>query len=412
MVWMSSPFPRPTRLLLSLLAIVVLSLACCWSLRRAYAEHLFLNQTEEAAVRARNLIPGDARYQARWADFDPAARISGLEAAVALNPMYSAVWVEMGLRAEMSNDFPKAEKCLLEAARVDKTFEPRWTLANYYFRRDEPEKFWSWAREAAAMAYGDPVALFRLCWKVTEDPGVILRRAIPERQEILAAYLSFLLAENRLEAAEPVAQRILERATREHAPLLLNCSSRLLEARRVEEAIGIWNSLASRRLIPHQALAPEAGISLTNGDFTALPLLEGFDWRIHSPPGVSVTRVAEPPMLKIAFSGKQPESCVILEQLLPLVPARKYRLRFGYQSSGIRPGAGLSWRVLDTVTGRELSPASVDLSQEDWTEETLPLSMPAEARLARLTLSYQRAPGTTRIEGSISLRRLTLGFSE
>ena len=44
---------------------------------------------------------------------------------------------------------------LHEAARVDRTFDPRWTLANYYFRRQNWDEFWKWMRAAAEMSYGD-----------------------------------------------------------------------------------------------------------------------------------------------------------------------------------------------------------------------------------------------------------------
>jgi len=57
------------------------------------------------------------------------------------------------------------------------------------------------------MAYEDFTPIFRLCWELSQDADLILTRAIPDRDVALSAYLYFLLAQNRVEASEPVAQK-------------------------------------------------------------------------------------------------------------------------------------------------------------------------------------------------------------
>ena len=56
-----------------------------------------------------------------------------------------------------------AERWLLDAARVDRQYEPRWTLANFYFRQQKMDDFWKWMRAALEVSYGDRVAAFDLC---------------------------------------------------------------------------------------------------------------------------------------------------------------------------------------------------------------------------------------------------------
>ena len=353
-------------------------------------------------------MPGNARYRARLATLDPPSRVAALRDAVALNPYYSAGWIELGLRAEMSRDFETAERCLLQAAKVDKTYQPRWTLANYYFRRDDRKEFWVWAGEAAAMAYQDQTALFELCWRATEDPRVILQRVLPERRDVIAQYLSYLMRSGRLEAAEPVAARLLDQGDRSDRGLLFNYCDRLLEEGRAEAAVRLWNSLTEKGFIPYPALAPEHGDSLTNGDFRSDPVLHGFDWRFHLPGGVSLSRLRAPPTLKVTFTGGQPERLRVIEQILPLEPSRHYRLRFEYRASGIAPGSGPRWEIADAASGKPLSPSPADLFEQDWAEELLTFSTPPGVRLGRLSLIYQRVPGTTRIEGSVFLRLVSL----
>ena len=261
------------------------------------------------------------------------------------------------------------------------------------------------------MSYGDAAPLFRLSWRITQDPGVILERAIPDQPAVLVRYLSFLLADNHLGAVEAVAHKAVRHARREDLPVLLVACDRLLEVGESEAALRIWSSLCARKLIPYQVPEPERGLALTNGDFRAPPLSRGFDWRMHAAEGVSVSRRESPPALRIAFSGRQPESCEILSQFVPLLPGREYQLRFRYRTSEIAPNTGLRWRIVDAATGSELTKRSPDLSSDKEKQEEVLFSTAVETRLGRVVLGYERAAGTTRIEGSISLGDVNLAFA-
>jgi tetratricopeptide (TPR) repeat protein len=399
------------RVILSVLAIAVLGIAIYWSLRLAYADYLFQSGSKEAMARALRLAPGNPAYHARWAEAAPEHATEALETAVRLNPSDSASWTELGLRLEERKDLARAERCLLVAARVDKTFAPRWKLAEYYFRRQDKEKFWHWMREALLMSYDDVSPLFQLCWQVTQDPQTILNRAIPDRTQVLEQYAGFLIAEERLAAAQPVIDRLVERGSTKSADLLLRYCDRLLEARQTAAAVRNWNLMCDRRLAQCRSLSPERGISLTNGDFAIPPRSRGFDWRLQSIPGISVSQRASPPELTIIFSGDQPESCEILSQLLPLAPSSRYRFGFHYETSHIAPDTGLRWSVMDADSDAELMPDSPHLSAAGGKDETVLFSASGRTELARLALRYHRAPGTMRIAGWISLRNLKLDFA-
>lgn len=405
---------RPTPPLLhrsaALLAAAALALAFYWSLRFAAADFLYRRDSPEALRRALLLAPGDARLHLRSAELheNPAARLAALETALALNPRDSSAWIELGLRSEIGGSFPKAERCLLEAARIDKTYEPRAALANFYFRRNRPEMFWPWVREALNIAYGDMAPLFRLCWGISEDPGLILERAIPANPKVLSQYLQFLLAASRWDAAVPVAHRLLRHARPEHQPVLLSCCDRLLDAGRGLQALSLWNGMIAARLLPYSPLRPEAGAALTNPTFSLLPLSRGFDWRIPRLEGVLVAREQNTSALRLSFSGKQPERCEPLSQFLFLRPSASYRFRFLYRTSGIRPSAGLRWEIYPWNRPGAPFAASDSLSSENWTAQDLRFTSPPDVTLARLALTYRRALGTTRIEGSLTLRGLSL----
>ncbi len=398
----------PVRLALSLAALAALAGLTWWCVRLALADRLYHRDRAGDLKAARALAPGNARYWSRSLTPGEPSEIGDLRRALSLNPADSSSWMELGLLHEVDGDYSAAERCLLEATRVDKTFDPAWTMANFYFRRGNAERFWPWARRAAYMAYQDRTPLFRLCWRLTQDSGVILSRGIPDDRRVLGNYLAFLLAEDHRDAVEPAAARLAAFCSGEDLTVLLAAVDDLIEGGRHDGALRLWNALAGRRLISAAPLDPSRGRFLTNGDFSSPPLLRGFDWRVVPHEGVSVARDVSPPALKLTFSGKQPEQCEVLRQAVPLAGGKRYTLRFGFRSEGIPAESGPRWVVYDAVSGRPLSGDSPSLSGPDWTTQALEFTAPPEISLARLAVAYRRAPGTTRIEGSVWIREVTL----
>jgi len=364
-----------------------------------WEDHLARAGSRHASEIAMRLAPGDARNYTTLASLDGADRTRLLQREVAVSPFDSKAWIELGLDAELQGARSRAERCLLQAARVDKTYAPRWSLVNFYFRGNSREKFWPWLHGAARMAYGDPRPLARLAWNLAEDAPEAVT-ALRDRPAVLESYISLLLDNQRLGPAETAIGTLLDTAGRDAAkPVSFYCD-RFLDAGRPETALRLWNRLAARRWIPFAPLDPERGPHLTNGDFSSDPLSRGFDWR---PQGVEGVRIVWQPArggLRFAFSGEQPEYCMVLLQRVALAPGRRWRLAFEYRTQDLPPATGLRWR---TVGAEWQAPAS-----EDWRMAAFEFATPAGASVAPLVLAYERAPGTVRTAGSFWLRRVSL----
>src|SRR5580704_14973314 len=118
-----------------IIVAMALATASFVSVRRAYADWEFRRGTPEAVRRAVDIAPSNAEYvlfRALELDYDGADATPLLERAAALNPMSSTPRIRLGLAAEISGDHASAENYFLDAARIDRQFEPRWTLANFY----------------------------------------------------------------------------------------------------------------------------------------------------------------------------------------------------------------------------------------------------------------------------------------
>lgn len=388
------------RLAAAAVAAAGLVLCAGWTLRLGYADWLARRETREGLEAAVRLAPAEAAYHFRLAAAPGADRLAELHRTLERNPLHAAAWIELGLELEVRGELTRAEGCLLEAARIDRTYEPRWTLANFYFRRGNAERFWPWARAACEMAYNDPTVLFRLSWRLTGDAATILDKAMPDRPRLLARYLSFLLYEGRLEAAQAVAERLLPRAGPQTAEVLLGACDRLLDAGRVEPARRIWNHLARARLIPADALEAGGGPVIANGDFRR-PLLDlGFGWRLPRAPGLTVAFDAGERALRLSLSGQQPEFSDLLVQTLPVTPGRRHRLEFEYRIEGAPAPTGIRWRVLEA--------ASTPLESDQWTSASFEFTPPEQARVVRLALACRREPASVRWHGALWLRAVRL----
>jgi hypothetical protein len=336
-------------------------------------------------------------------DWDSSEREADLERAVRLNPYFSRAWIELGLAAEARGDLARAERCLLEAARVDRGFSPRWTLANYYFRQRHAGKFWHWARLSLELAPGDATALYRLCWQFEPNAELILSRVIPDQPDQLARYLLFLLKERRLEAAPPVAHRLIEHGAAAYAGLLVGLAEQLLMRGEVAPSLALWNAMCTRGLLPYEALDLDGARLVTNAQFRTPPRGEGFDWRILPVEGISAS-VAPAGGLRIRFSGRQPERCELLVQYVPVRPGGCYLLRWRFRTADLAEESGLRWQISEAGSGRRIAVAG--LRPEPAT--AMEFCATGSLTLIKLALRYERAAGTTPIRGTIWLDAVEL----
>ncbi len=339
-------------------------------------------------MRALQILPDRASYllmRALQMDYDGQDSTALLETAARVNPVSSAPRIRLGLAAETRGDFQGAEKWLLDAARVDRQFEPRWTLANFYFRRERSDPFWKWMKNALEVSYGDRRLAFDLCWRMTQDPSEILVRAIPDKHEVLAAYLYYVLDQHR-EATGPVALKMAAWHDQADAPSLEVACDVLLDSREVVQAHELWKQLGHTQV----------GL-ITNGDFAAEPSGHGFDWRPARP--VGVTDIQVPGAHRILFSGRQPESCELLRQLVALEVGKSYLLRWEARTREFGSPTGIEWSAgqAQAAGARE---------QDDWRAGGLEFK--AGASVMPIALRYQRPIGQTRSEGSIEIRNVSL----
>lgn len=364
-----------------------------WSAKTARADALFRQDTPESVQQAIQLVPDEPSYYMRLALLDGGRARQLLETGIRLDRYDAPAFIELALRLESEGDLTNSEALLLDAFQVDRTYLPRWSLANFYLRRNKMPQFWFWAKKAAEMPAEDMSALFQLCWRVNPDADAIAKSVLTDDPSAIRQYLGFLLGKGEVRAIGAIAPRLIERGEVEKdRPLLLATVNRLLAAADASSATSLWRNLIAQRWVVADDVAPN------NATFARQPLPVGFDWSLpsreglHSWPG--------PAGLEVEFSGSEPEDCEVTGQIVPLSPG-DYDMLYSYLTTDIAPGTGLRWQILDAGSDALLA-VSQDLSSPILRTDSLVFTVPSPATpLVRLRLRYQRAAGTPRISGML-----------
>ena len=182
------------------IVLSVFGFAFWLTLRLAMAEAQFRQDAGYAG-----LSPGSLSWlsAANLVRFDSSP--DDLRAAIRMNPRLSLAWIQLGLEAEWNGNLAEAELDLLQAARVDRLYLPAWTLVNFYFRRNDAEKFWPWAEQAARLTSDDYRPLLRLADALDTSPRSVATR-LGGSASLLRAYLDLLINAHQFDSARDIAR--------------------------------------------------------------------------------------------------------------------------------------------------------------------------------------------------------------
>ena len=368
-------------------------------MRLTLAERVYRDDSAGQVHRALRLLGStpNAQYMERLADLEQETKESqDLKQALETNPRLTSARIRLGLLEEQRGDFAAAEHTLLEAAHYDRQYLSAWTLANYYFRRENQNAFWHWSRAALPLDSGDPRPLLRLAALVEPDEAAMLLH-LQGGEQIAYPFLDLLIGAGRLDSAQRVA-RVALAARRIRKNQLVDLSTRQLKAGNVDWALEIWNALRSP--LGPAPLDPERGPVLPRVVFENRDG-EGFDLRPISNLGIGADWRGEG--VAFSFQGEQPDACSLFEQPVP-APRRamRYLLRYEYRSSA----TGTRWNMAGGES--PILPLQRDWLPGEWTITVGPGPGGVSLRILLLQLLYQREPGTTPARGELDLRNLQL----
>jgi hypothetical protein len=375
---------------------------CIYSLLLARAQYLFEKDNGASVAGAVKLVPYNSDYVARLAAWTPREKMLLLQRAVQLNPFDSQSWIQLGLYSELqAKDYASAERDYLKAADVNHMYLPKWTLANFYFRRGNETQFFRWAKETLSITPYSPDPVFTQMWLISSDPTRIAA-SVPDRPQALLRYAWFLMNNNHYPSIPPVVQRLVERTGSTYPriwgrdDMIAAIEDRLLAAGHDQEALQIWSTLCQAGWISQTV--PNPASPITNGNFRLPFYPHGFGWMPVESPGVSTSHYTDQASIRFELSGDQPEHVVLLRQFVPVAAGGVYTLSWHAVSDNLPSPSGLAWH-LQPISAKMSAMESGDLL--DSQNAHWQLDIPDGVHLCLLTVEYNRALGTVRTRGSI-----------
>jgi hypothetical protein len=367
------------------------------AVRLGSAELFFRNGSLPQTQRALHALGAtpNSSYIEHLADVDIARTEAHLRDALRQDPRLTRARIRLGLLEEQRGDISSAERTLLQAAHYDHQYLPAWTLANFYFRREDAASFWQWSRIAIQLSPADDRPILRLASEWEPNPSALLAR-LEAGEQVAYPYLDLLTGAGRFDSAQKLARDLLGRpAVQEQR--LLDLSVRQLEAGNVSWALEIWNALAGGvgvRLNPDQGpLLPARVFEVRDG--------RGFHLKALTNPGVQAAWQSEGAVF--SFEGTEPDLCFLLDQPFPAPQRRmRYRLHFEYKSEL----TGVRWRLEDSESAALA--ANNNWQNNEWTTPVPPGKGRDGLRVLVLQLRYRRDAGTIPARGDFALRNLKL----
>lgn len=354
-------------------------------------EALATMKSPAAMVAAARTMPLDAENDLRAAAAaEPSAAERSLRAAVTKNPWDTHSWIELSVHAETRGDQAGAEQALRQAAAHDIGREPRWALANYYFRQGDQTRFVDWVNSYRSVTHDREESLFRMVSEIAPDAQSWTQQMPNLRCDELKTAVDVLKTEGR--SADTLVDR-MSATCRDtgSTEALSKLVSDLLMKDQAARAGEIW-----------QGMGGHAG--LANGDFAQAVTGEGFDWRINKTPEVE-ERADGGKGLEFALGDDVSDGTVLMFQPVLLDGGRRYRVTMEAKADGsnLEP---FRWELVELSTGRHLT---TELDGENLSgQPTWEFRVPATNRTLALALYYKRPEGETGFRGNLQVHGVQL----
>jgi Flp pilus assembly protein TadD len=407
--------------------LLILVIALVWVQGSFIIKNLFATSLiaygEQAASRdwAVAYAPGNPAVRAARGKYllyraespNPAEGIAELERATTASPFDYRYWLELGRAYETNQQTAQAEQALKRAQTfAPRYFETHWALANFYLRSgrtDEALRAFRQALELSGETAGptDARAALNAYDAIAQALGmnlIALRQVAPpdvRAQAYLAKYLADHQAlDPALETWRALEVSSLSNNIKSCRPAIFGLLAATQAAGRFADARAIWQRFLQAE---GRAAALASDNLLNNASFEYAPVFEdfpdltdGFDWRLRPHREVQARRddlLAHGGRyaLRLSFAIGMKSEFEHVSQLVAAGPQQIYRLRYFVKTNKVSEPAPYLEITDAQQPGLFSIRSAMPLGTNDWREQTLMFTTPADTRGLRLTI---RAPQT------------------
>jgi tetratricopeptide (TPR) repeat protein len=344
------------------LVVVATLLVGLWlsffSIRSAIARHGSEGNTAKQLELAVRLEPGNPEYWyslGRYQQYnleqpDSALAQQDFQKTIALNPLATNAWLDLGTSYELEGKSAEAQEAYLQAKKSYPTSaDVSWRYGNFLLREGDQAQAYAELRRAIEADPKRATAAFSRAYRANLDIDEILSQLLPANQGVYTDVIAEASGENQLAVAKIVWARLL--TLHPHLAILEvdQLVSKLLLAGEFSEARRVWDQGVATMDLP-PLLQPQGSV-VWDPSFESGVNGSAFSWMFQPiAQGVSISldkteRHAGNQSLRLSFDGKHNPNLEAACTLAVVEPNTTYHFSGWIKTKDVMTEQGVGFRI-------------------------------------------------------------------
>ena len=375
----------PVRILLILLVIAAGTwsyYAVRWYLGNTLAEYFNPAQNNlEVAQMAVSMAPNDPLTRWRIAQVSQkilpldqqAHAIAEFEKAVSLSPYDYRFWMSLGRAYEQSGDIAKAENALRQAVALAPSYAyPHWYLGNLLLRNGRYDEAFAEIRTASDADQDFRAQQFNLIWAIYSNNSEGLKSAVGERADARASFGLYLLNQKRFEDGLRLWNSLTSEEKKANRETGESIVTTLKNEYRFHDAVRVWNDITNEKYRAEPGQIFDGGFehAVSYGPDNV------FGWQVQGAPqmqaGIDPNKgFGGARSLRMTFQVRANLDSINVAQLVAVQPNTDYEFEYYVSTDRLETGSAPMIQIVDAASGAELVGTSqAPNGTHDWNRMT------------------------------------------
>jgi Tetratricopeptide repeat len=396
-----------SRALVIVVAILIAAPLSYYSLRMARAAYAADLETAKGLSKAKELEPYNPEYWYRLGHFqqfsleEPDAALAEFcfRRAIALNPLHTDAWLDLGTSYELEGNAQAARQAFLRAKiSYPSSAEVAWRYGNFLLRQGDLPTAYAELRLALRLDPRRAATAFSRCYRANPDIDAILNQVLPAEPVVYVDVLAETSRSNQLALAQTVWERLLAMRPHLHFQDFDPFAYQLWASGQFDEARRVWDQgVATMTLPPLQQ--PKASV-VWDPSFESGAVRHLFAWNYQPlARGVQISldplqKVSGSQSLRLTFDGQHNENLEPACTQVNIQPNTPYHFSGWVRTKDVTTNSGVGFRVrfIDDAKSSPNQTSEIH-GTAPWTN--LEMSLAPAPKVRRATVCIMREPSNT-----------------
>jgi Flp pilus assembly protein TadD len=344
------------------LVVVAAFLVAVWlsffGIRAAIARHYSEGETAKPLESAVRLEPGNPEYwyglgrsqQYSLEQPDAALAEESYRKAIALNPVATEAWLDLGTAYELDGKTEESREAYLRAKKsYPASADVSWRYGNFLLRQGQQAQAYAELRRAIDADPQRAAAAFSRAYRINPDIEQILTDLLPPRSSAYVEMINEAVSEQQLGAAKVIWDRLLILHPRLKMMDFERLVADLLAAGEYDEARRVWDQGTSTMNLP--PLLEPPGSAVWDPSFESNLNGYSFAWQFQPiVQGVSIgfdstEKHSGSQSLRLTFDGKHNPDLEAACTLALVQPSTNYRFSGWIKTENVTTEYGVGFRI-------------------------------------------------------------------